>query len=492
MSLGPLSYKLLALCFLLIFSATSKAQFPCATWLTPSTSPSAQKFLAAHPELLQSLKNSGQGQFVFTPLELTYNFTRGELLPLAQYAPFDLNAVGHHEGDLWRGVYTAGPSWPSQTLLAYLAPELLAEIPQLPTHLAQAWQKFAAIYLHKIKLWHFPAAPYLPKFPRRKNIQRILTFYKHGIALEWRTKGYYPQPDFWAAFLRRPTDRKALTEDQLTRDIARALAAAWAQELSANQEFMAQWQAAAELDHASTNFTAHHLIPLLLDQSPQKYQHRRQVFAAAAMASWQENAWSQHNENTFYVDPQTLTPRANIYNVLEVDVSLQEDPLAAEEKNWAAQFPGEIVPERSIFYGRQDGLGKLYQVTRRYKDEIINFKILMEDFSVHPDQEQLALNQLRWIVATIPGKYWQKVDTLQILPPQENIYNLDHLTFMIKSNAHLLIGQARLRVTTSLHEAGKRDVILFLEEGLAVYLQNPGLGQHLARDLAEWMNTHPH
>jgi len=487
MNLRPFSLIFGALCVLLTVSPTAQAQFPCAKWLTDASYAQAQKFLAKHPSLQKSLAQGKQVKFDFSKLDLTSNFNRSELLPLSQFASFYLNLEGHQDGELWRGIYY-GQQFAMQNLLAYLAPEWIKENSNFPSLLAKAWQNFAPIYLHKIKMWHFPYAPYFKNLPPSKNAQRILTLVNQGIVIEWRTPGYYLHPNFWAVYLRRPS-LATLTVDQITNHFAQALATVWAQELSANQEFMAKWKAAAKLDHASTAFSADQLIPLLLGNPPAKFQNRQKVFAAAAYTSWQKEALPLPLEKTISLDRQNLSPRANIYEVLEVMVSIKADPLAAEEKKWAQQFQ-DITPELSLFYGRQSGIGKLYQVARRYRDEVVHFKVLIEDFSAHPAIERQALNQIRWIAAIIPGKYWRQISTLHILPKQPKTTNRDQFSFILKSHSRMLVGQARLKVTTSLQDFKKKDVVLFLEEGLPIYFNNPGLGQHLARDLEDWLNTH--
>jgi hypothetical protein len=356
-------------------------------------------------------------------------------------------------------------------------------------NLQKAWQSFPAIYLSKIKVWGFPFAAYKNNVTRYLKTKHDARFKEQGVIVEWNRIDR-SMANGTIAYI-HPAGQQKATLTFFQQAMAQALSSVWFDELKNQPHFIAAWKQAAKQDHASEVFSPNAILPLLLPSTAARpqHQHRQKVLAAAARLAAQHDLPLKVRSNTAPSAIFNDLPKVNLAQVLRARVLVTPDPLAQAEKDFIKENPAlEILPEQSLFWGRKNGVGKLYQVVRLEGRTQIAFKFLIEDFSQNPALEQAAMQQIKWIAAMVPGKLWQQLSTVHILPAQGKIQNLNWTTMSMRTTPLTLNGLAKLKLTFSLEDPAKKDLIIFLEEGLAPQLNSPGLAQLIARDLASWFN----
>ena len=458
----------------------------CKSWLTSSLLAQGQQALQEHPAAFLPLQDIADNDLQIIPRNLNIAFFPHEGISWIEIGYFNVALEGHSgEGEAWHVTYLDAAK-SLQDALFFISPEWQHN-PNFMADLKKAWQSFPAIYLRPIKVWNFPFARFKRNPQSSMAKKHNLKFLANGVALEWKKvdRSYRG----WLAYF-RPPKGKEMSASYLTTAFAQALAVVWWDALSGQKDFIMAWEIAAHHDQASAAFTPSIIMSLLLHPEKPTYTHRQKILAAAAYSSYNVEGPHVPSEDlplNFHVT--NSAPKANIANVLRAKVEVQEDAAAKEEKEVVRQLAiPDLLPEKSLFWGRNNGVGKLYQVTRKFGAEQVTLKFLIEDFSALPSREAQAIEQIKWITAMLPGKYLQKINLVQILPAYATIDQMNWFPFTWRSALHTLSGVARLRLTTSSDQPQKRDLLIYLEEGWATQLDSPGLAQLMAYDLKDWLD----
>ncbi|MBP5296335.1 MAG: hypothetical protein J6Y94_03280 [Bacteriovoracaceae bacterium] len=482
--------RALQLCFFLILLSSG---FGRLSWAAPSSCPKllAQDLLpqglaavADQPTAFLPLEKIDQHDWQVTPIDYEGGFFVHEYSPWSVMASYTLCREGAgRPGRPWQVSYfdeekrLHGALW-------FIFPEW-EEHDLFFKNLSKAWQSFPPIYLSKLKTWNFPSAPFKQNPQVYLNKRHDVTFGRQGVVVEWR-KFITTAPRQPVAYLRPPA-RQVPTIKYWRTAIAQALAVAWAATLKEDPHFMAAWRAAALQDQASEEFSPEVVAPFILQSPLTSSAQRGKVLAAAIFAA--TRLAQNHNlpDQPLIFRHSDNIPLANFGQVLQVRVTVQEDPAAQAEKEFVRTHPQlDLQPESSLFWGRNLGQGKLYRVTRFYGQEQVSFKILIEDYTAHPVIERQAIQQIKWMTAIVPGRFWQPISTVQILPPQLGFDYVTWFSFSKRPYVPSIDGIARLKLTSSITHPGMKDLLLFFEEGFRPLMINPGLGQMLCFDLYDW------